>query len=285
MKFIIITGLSGAGKSQAMMGLEDLGFYCVDNIPPSLIVKFAELIFETQNTMTKVALSIDIRGIEFFDQIYQSLDELKRLNYKYEILFLDCQENELVRRYKMTRRNHPLAKNSNILDGLKREAQLLKGLKDRADLIINTSKMKPKELKEEINQIFCQEEFTSNIMISVISFGFKHGIPIDADLVFDVRFLPNPYYEEALRQKTGDDKEVRDYVMNSKVSEVFYEKFKDFIDFLIPEYIKEGKNHLVIAIGCTGGRHRSVTLVNFMYEHLKHNNYRLIKRHRDINLD
>lgn len=284
MRFIIVTGLSGSGKSEAMKSLEDIGFYCVDNLPPTLITKFAELCYQGSSNIDKVALGIDIRGREFFKTLNESLNQLEKENYKYEVLFLDCADDILVKRYKMTRRNHPLAKSTQITEGIKEEREILQTLRDKADSIIDTSNMKPRDLKEEVSRLYLEGEENPKLTISVVSFGFKHGIPIDADLVFDVRFLPNPYYIEDLRPKTGDDQEVRDYVMNSEISKEFFTKLEDMIDFLIPNYIKEGKNHLVIAIGCTGGRHRSVTISNLIYDDLIKKGYRVVKKHRDYTL-
>lgn len=281
MKFVIVTGLSGSGKSEAMRVLEDMGFYCIDNLPPALITKFAELCYHPNSSIDKVALGIDIRGREFFEKLHESLNYLKKENYKYEILYLDCSDAVLLKRYKMTRRNHPLAKNMQIPESIKKERKIMESLKDRADCIIDTTNMKPKDLKEEINRIYSNGEKNLNLTISVVSFGFKHGILADADLVFDVRFLPNPYYVEELRDKTGDEQVVRDYVMNSKVSEEFYNKLLDMIHFLVPQYIEEGKQHLVIGIGCTGGRHRSVTISNLISEDLSNKGYRVVRKHRD----
>lgn len=284
MKFVIVTGLSGSGKSEAMKSLEDMGFYCVDNLPPTLITKFAELCHQGSSNVDKVALGIDIRGREFFETLHESLSYLEKENYKYEVLFLDCADDILVKRYKMTRRNHPLAKDTQITEGIKEEREVLKTLRDKAKSIIDTSNMKPKDLKEEVRRLYIEGEDSPKLTISVVSFGFKHGIPIDADLVFDVRFLPNPYYLEELRPKTGEDQDVRDYVMNSDVSREFFKKLEDMVSFLIPHYIEEGKNHLVIAIGCTGGRHRSVTISNLIYDELIKKGYRVVKKHRDYTL-
>lgn len=281
MKFVIVTGLSGSGKSEAMRALEDMGFYCVDNLPPALITKFAELCYQPNSSIEKVALGIDIRGREFFETLHESLSYLRQENYKYEVLYLDCDDDVLVKRYKMTRRNHPLAKNMQISEGIKIERQIMEELKEISNCIIDTTNMKPRDLKEEISKIYSSGDSNSNLTISVLSFGFKHGIPVDADLVFDVRFLPNPYYIEELRPQTGDEQVVRDYVMNSSVSIEFFERLKDMVNFLIPHYIEEGKQHLVIAIGCTGGRHRSVTISNLIYDELHNKGYRVIKKHRD----
>lgn len=284
LKFIIISGLSGAGKSEAMRGLEDSGYYCIDNIPPALIVKFAQLCINSSESMKKVALGVDIRGRQFFKDVYKSLDEMKALGYEYEIIFLDSEDDVLIKRYKMTRRNHPLSFDTNILEGIVRERELIKDLKSRANVVIDTSNLKPKDLRKQIKDIYLGESENSNLVISVTSFGYKHGIPLDADLVFDVRFLPNPYYIEELKEKTGDEEDVQSYVMNSSTSWEFLSKLKDFVDFLVPKYMEEGKHHLVIAIGCTGGKHRSVTFTNMIYDHLIEGGYRTIKKHRDIRL-
>ena len=277
MKFIIVTGLSGSGKSEAMRSLEDMGFYCVDNLPPALIPKFAELCYQSNSTIDKVALGIDVRGRKFFKALHESLNVLRKDKYPFEILYLDCSDDILLKRYKMTRRNHPLAINRQIPEGIKIERTILEPLKEIADCIIDTSNMKPKDL----SKIYANGEVNNNLTISVVSFGFKHGIPSDSDLVFDVRFLPNPYYVEELRNKTGDDQEVRDYVMDSEISHQFYDKLLDMINFLVPQYIKEGKHHLVISIGCTGGRHRSVTICNLISDELMKQDYRVVKKHRD----
>ena len=284
MKFIIITGLSGSGKSEAMKALEDMGFYCVDNLPPTLIPKFAELCYQSNSTIDKVALGIDVRGRKFFEALHESLNTLRKDKYPFEVLYLDCADDVLLKRYKMTRRNHPLAISRQIPEGIKMERAILEPLKEISDCIIDTSNMKPKDLKEEISKIYANGEVNNNLTISVVSFGFKHGIPSDSDLVFDVRFLPNPYYVDELRSKTGEDQDVRDYVMNSDISNKFYEKLLDMVNFLVPQYIEEGKHHLVISIGCTGGRHRSVTISNLISDELMKQGYRVVKKHRDFML-
>ncbi len=281
MKFVIVTGLSGSGKSETMRALEDMGFYCVDNLPPALITKFAELCYQPNSSIDKVALGIDIRGRKFFEALHESLSYLRKANYKYEMIYLDCSDDALLKRYKMTRRNHPLSRTMQIPEGIKMEREIMEPLKEISDCIIDTTNMKPRDLKEEIGKIFSEGEDNNKLTISVVSFGFKHGIPADCDLVFDVRFLPNPYYLEELRPKTGDDQDVRDYVMDSDISKEFYNKLNDMIQFLVPQYIEEGKQHLVIGIGCTGGRHRSVTISNLIYEELINKGYRVVKKHRD----
>ena len=282
MKFVIVTGLSGSGKSEAMKTLEDMGFYCVDNLPPALITKFAQLTHQPNSSIDKVALGIDIRGREFFEKLHESLNSLQTDEYEYEILYLDCSDDTLLKRYKMTRRNHPLSKDTQIPEGIKMERKIMEPLKKQATCIIDTTNMKPKDLKLEIEKLYSTGKENSNMTISVLSFGFKHGIPADCDLVFDVRFLPNPYYIENLRPKTGEYQEVRDYVMNSNISTEFYNKLIDMIKFLVPQYVQEGKQHLVIGIGCTGGRHRSVTIANMIYDEIEKQGYRVIKKHRDF---
>ncbi|SDL11442.1 RNase adapter RapZ [Natronincola ferrireducens] len=284
MRFVIVTGMSGAGKSEGVKYMEDLGFYCVDNIPPTLIPKFIELCRQSQGDIDKVALVIDIRGGMFFDDLFASLEDLEELGYSYEIMFLDASNETLIKRFKETRRKHPLSVNSSIGEGIDKERDRLKKLKAMATNIIDTTRMTPGQLKEEIRNIYLEGNQTNNLIIYITSFGFKHGIPLDSDLVFDVRFLPNPYYVEELRDFTGKDIKVREYVMNSPISIEFSNKLFDLVDFLIPHYIKEGKNQLVISIGCTGGRHRSVTIAHVLYHKLKEKGYRSILTHRDDTL-
>lgn len=281
MKFVIITGLSGAGKSQAMKSMEDIGFYCVDNLPPSLIPKFADLCFHAQGDIERSALVIDIRGGKFFNDLFESLETLKKQGYKYEILFLEASDEVLIKRFKETRRSHPLNPHGRIIDGISAEREKLSELKKKADYIIDTSNLTSAHLKEEVKKIFSEGNKIENLTIAIESFGFKRGILLEADLVFDVRFLPNPHYIEPLRDFTGNDKNVRDYVMKWPESIKFVEKLLDMVEFLIPFYIKEGKTQLVIAIGCTGGRHRSVTIANVLYEALKEKGHRVTINHRD----
>lgn len=285
MRFVIVTGLSGAGKTQATRCLEDLGFFCVDNLPPALVPKFADLCYQTEGKIDRIALVIDIRGGKFFDDLFDSLNQLKNMDYKYEILFLDASDDVLIKRFKESRRNHPLAANGRILDGINEERIRLTEVKSKADNIIDTSNLTPRQLKEEIVHIFVEGKKFEGIIISVVSFGFKYGIPLDADLVFDVRFLPNPYYVETLRKQSGEDEQVKEYVMRWPETKEFLEKVDGMVEFLIPYYIKEGKTHLVIAIGCTGGRHRSVVIANQLYEMLKKNSHRVIIDHRHISED
>ncbi|MHB9093301.1 MAG: RNase adapter RapZ [Eubacteriales bacterium] len=281
-KFVIVTGLSGAGKTQAIQCLEDLGFFCVDNLPPTLIPKFAELCAQSAGKINKIALVIDIRGGGFFDAVYESLETLKALGIRCEIMFLEASDETLVRRFKESRRRHPLSPYGRILEGIQEERAKLEELKGKAHKIIDTSDLTNKQLKEQITVMYGTENVEESINITVMSFGYKYGIPMDADLIFDVRFLPNPHYVDGLRPLTGNHKEVQDYVLNSSVSRTFMRKFSDLIKFLIPHYIKEGKTSLVLAIGCTGGQHRSVTLVNKLTELLDQRYYNVSKRHRDI---
>ena len=283
MRFVIVTGMSGAGKLTAQKMLEDLGYYCVDNLPVPLISKFVELILEPNREITKVVLGIDVRADQSFDEVQEALEDLKKKNFPYEILFMDASDATLQKRYKESRRMHPLSPDGLVIDGIKKEREILKKTRSEADYVIDTSMLLTRELKAELENIFVKNENYSSLMVNIVSFGFKHGLPADVDLVFDVRFLPNPYYIEELKHKTGNDKEVRDYVMSSPESRIFMEKLKDMLLFLIPNYIKEGKNQLVIGIGCTGGHHRSVTLANELYESLKEDgSFGIHLEHRDI---
>lgn len=285
MRFVIVTGMSGAGKSQAIKFLEDIGFFCVDNLPPALIPKFAEICFAPNSEIDKVALGIDIRGGRLFSDLFSGLSSIKDNGYSYEILFLDASDDVLVKRYKETRRKHPLALEDRINTGIEKERKILNDVKERANYIIDTSNLLTRQLKEEINHIFLEDKKFESLMITVLSFGFKYGIPNDSDLVFDVRFIPNPFYISDMRELTGNDEKVRDYVMKWSESKQFLNKLQDMVEFLIPNYIKEGKNQLVISIGCTGGKHRSVTLANALYTELKQLGHRVIIEHRDIDKD
>ncbi len=281
MKFVIVTGMSGAGKSTSLKMLEDLGYFCVDNLPVPLIGKFAELAYEPNSELQKVAVGIDVRtGLSKVDQ---ALKDMKDAGYSFEILFLDCEDDVLVKRFKETRRAHPLVMNGRVEDGIRKEREILKFLKKEASYIIDSSHLLVRELKNEIDNIFSKNKDYGNLFITVLSFGYKYGIPNDCDLVFDVRFLPNPYYIDELKNKSGEDKEVQDYVMGFKEAGIFLDKLQDLIEFLIPNYVIEGKNQLVIGIGCTGGKHRSVTLANRLYERLESKGgYGIRIEHRDI---
>jgi len=281
-RLIIVTGLSGAGKTQAMRCLEDLGFFCVDNLPPALIPKFAELCAQAASRINKIALVVDIRGGEFFNDLFEVLSGLDDEGTGYEILFLEASDETLVRRYKESRRRHPLSSHGEVLDVIREERNRLRELRGRANKIIDTSNMTVQQLKEEIASIFADANNNSRLHITVVSFGYKFGIPLDSDLVIDVRFLPNPHYEPSLRPFTGNESIVRDFVFASPVTTEFMQKFVDLVTFLIPNYTKEGKTTLMVAIGCTGGRHRSVALANKLGEILSQRNLRVTVRHRDI---
>ena len=287
MRCVIVTGMSGAGKSTALKMLEDVGYFCVDNLPVPLIPKMADLLRVPGTEINKAALGVDIRSGQSFEELEKVLEELDSTGMQCEILFLESSDDVLIKRYKETRRFHPLAGNEGRVDqGIRMERQRIQFLRKRADYLIDTSHMLTRELKAELNKIFVQNKEYKNLYISVLSFGFKYGIPADADLVFDVRFLPNPYYIEELRPKSGNDKEVRDYVMQNEKANVFLEKLSDMVEFLIPNYILEGKTQLVIGIGCTGGKHRSVTLANELFRVLsKNENYGVHIEHRDIGKD
>ncbi len=285
MQFVIVTGMSGAGKSTVLKFLEDLGFFCVDNLPPSLISKFAEICFRPGSDIDRVALGIDIRGGKLFDDLFINLSDVETENYNYSILFLDAADNVLLKRYKESRRSHPLAKNERLITGIEKERELLSNVKEKATYIIDTSHILTRQLKEKISDIFIDNKYFDSLMITVLSFGFKYGIPNDSDLVFDVRFIPNPFYISELKEKTGNDIEVRDYVMDWEVSKTFIHQLENMLDFLIPNYVKEGKNQLVISIGCTGGKHRSVTLANELFHILQKEGKSVIISHRDIDKD
>lgn len=295
MRFVIVTGMSGAGKSSALKMLEDAGYFCVDNLPVPLIGKFARLAVDGSSSdggspngsgrITKVALGIDIRSGQAFNELLEVLDAESKAGHPYEILFLDASTQVLVKRYKETRRSHPLSGNDRIDKGIEAEREKLQVLKEHADYIIDTSQLLIRELKAQIDDIFVSNKEYRNFFITVVSFGFKYGIPADADLVFDVRFLANPYYVPELKNKTGNDAEVRDFVMALDAAAVFLDKLEDMLAFLIPNYIIEGKNQLVVGIGCTGGKHRSVTLANALVERLTKLSYGIKADHRDIERD
>lgn len=283
MRFVIVTGMSGGGKSTALKMLEDAGFYCVDNLPVSLIEKFVELISMPNSEISKVALGLDVRSDQSFEDATRVLEEMKRKGYKFEILFLDADVNVLIKRFKETRRIHPLAADGRVEDGVRTERGVLENIRRGADYVIDTTNLLTRELKEELDRIFVGNGEYNSLMVTVMSFGFKYGIPSDADLVFDVRFLPNPFYIDELKRKTGNDREVQDFVMKHEESEAFMDKLTDMLQFLIPNYVKEGKYRLVAAIGCTGGKHRSVTLANELYRRMKDKgNYGMKLYHRDV---
>lgn len=280
-QLVVVTGMSGAGKTVAMQSFEDLGYFCVDNMPPALLGKFWELVKES-GKISKVALVIDLRSRAFYDEIFGMLQELDdgNDNLRPKILFLDASDEELVARYKETRRAHPLAMDGRVLDGIQRERELLSEIKSKAQLVIDTSKISPRQLREELFLNFESDQSTA-FHVNVMSCGFKYGIPIDADIVMDVRFLPNPYYVKELREKTGNDQAVYDYVMNSEMTEEFYQQFIKMLRFVMPGYQKEGKSSVTIAIGCTGGQHRSVALANRIGKALQEK-YPVNITHRDM---
>lgn len=285
MKIVIVTGMSGAGKSTALNVLEDEGYYCVDNMPISLIIKFADLAASQEEGYSDIALGIDIRSGNALNELDEVLQKLEARRYNYKILFLDSSDDVLVKRYKETRRTHPLAKDDRVDKGINLEREQMTFLKERADYIIDTSQLLTRELKQELEKIFVKDTGYSNLFVTVLSFGFKYGIPVDADIVFDVRFLPNPYYIDDLKSLTGNDKAIQDYVMGFDETKEFLNKVEDLIKFLLPNYVKEGKNSLVIAIGCTGGKHRSVTLANAIADAIQQTEYGCKVEHRDIEKD
>ncbi|MBO5389172.1 MAG: RNase adapter RapZ [Lachnospiraceae bacterium] len=285
MRFVIVTGMSGAGKSTALKTLEDMGFFCVDNLPVMLIEKFAEIAHDDKLEVDNVAIGIDIRSGDALGELSECLQEMKKNNYNYEILFLDSNEVSLVKRYKETRRKHPLSRTGRINEGIAKEREKIEFLKQRADYIIDTSNLLTRELKVELDKIFVNGEDYNNIIITVMSFGFKYGIPRDSDLVYDVRFLPNPYYDLNLRPLTGNDEAVVKVVSDCDEYKEFMDKLSDMVKFLLPFYKREGKSQLVISIGCTGGKHRSVTVVNDLSNRLKELPYTVRSFHRDITKD
>ena len=282
MRFVIVTGMSGGGKSTAMKMLEDAGYYCADNMPVPLIEKFMELLAMPDNGIQKVALGLDVRADQSFEDINQLVARLRE-TYTFEIMFLEAADRVLLKRYKESRRVHPLSVDGDLMSGIVRERALLASIKQAADYVIDTTNMLTRELKAELDRIFVNNRAYNSLMVNILSFGFKNGIPQDADLVFDVRFLPNPFYIDELKHKTGLDREVQDYVMGFPEANAFLDKLSDMVQFLIPNYIKEGKYQLVIGIGCTGGQHRSVTLAGELFGRLKDKgDYGLTLRHRDV---
>lgn len=284
MRLVIVTGISGAGKVTALKIFEDNGYYCVDNLPIDLIESFADILFGQTNEKNKVAIGVDIRSGKNLEKMSEVLKNMKAKEQNYEILFLDCNNNTLIKRFKETRRSHPMGDRDSVENEINEERAKLEFLREQADYIIDTSNLLVKELRGEIEKIFVLNRDYRNLFVTIMSFGFKHGVPADCDLVFDVRFLPNPYYVPELKHKTGNQKEVQDYVLNSPVSHEFLNKLVDMIKFLIPNYIEEGKNQLVIGIGCTGGHHRSVTIANELYNQLNSSDasYGIRLSHRDI---
>ena len=278
MRFVIVTGLSGAGKTQATRSLEDLGYFCVDNLPPTLISKFAEACMQSGGNIEKVALVIDIRGGVFFDDFFDTLNY-----FKYEILFLDASDEVLIKRFKETRRSHPLSPDGRVLTGITQEREKLREIKNIADIIIDTSKYEIRHLREKINETYGDNKNPERqLSITVLSFGFKYGIPVDSDLVFDVRFIPNPFYIPELKEYSGNDAPVKEYVLKQSETVTFIDKLIDMLKYLIPNYRKEGKRQLIISIGCTGGRHRSVAIANEIHRRLNEENYNAKIEHRDV---
>ena len=288
MRVVIVTGMSGAGKSTAMKMMEDMGFFCIDNLPIPLLDKLVDFTTNFNSQNKDIAIGIDARSGERLDTVDDMLEILRQKDVKYEILFLDAEDGVLVKRYKETRRNHPLAPGERVDKGIDLERKKMEYLKTKADYIIDTSRLLTRELKAELEKIFVQDGSFNSMFVTILSFGFKYGIPEDSDIVMDVRFLPNPYYVEGLRPKTGNDVEIQQYVMQFPEAKQFLDQFEQLVNFLIPNYISEGKNQLVISIGCTGGKHRSVTLANELYKRLgacTNRSYGLKIEHRDIGKD
>lgn len=282
MRFVVVTGMSGAGKSSVLKMLEDAGYFCVDNLPIPLIPTFARLTVRESQNITKIALGMDIRSGQALTGAEQVFEELKKEGYPYEILFLECSTEVLVKRFKETRRTHPLSGTDRVDKGIEEERRRIAFLKEKANFILDTSHLLIRELKTQIDHIFIENGVYHNFFITVLSFGFKYGIPSDADLVFDVRFLKNPYYVPELKYLTGKEQKVRDYVLSSPMAPMFLDKLEELLLFLIPGYIEEGKNQLVIAVGCTGGKHRSVTVAYELGKRLKNTEYGIKIDHRDI---
>lgn len=282
MKTIIVTGLSGAGKSQAMNCLEDLGYYCVDNMPPMLIESFIKLTTEGSSKFENAAFAIDIRTGDLFSDIEKSLDDLAAKGIDYKILFLEASESVLIRRFNETRRKHPLSEDKSTVHGIRKERELMQSLRNRADFVIDTSKMRVARLWEEVKDLMTSGESEKTFVVNVFSFGYKHGAPLSADMVFDMRFIPNPYYIKSLKPLTGNNKKVRDFVMKQEVTQKFLDKLEPLLDFLIPYYMKEGKYSLNLAFGCTGGHHRSVATANEVAERLRQKGRRVTLEHRDL---
>ncbi len=279
---IIITGLSGAGKSHALKTLEDLGYFCVDNLPPSLIPKFMELCSGAVEPRQKIALVVDIRGGEFFEDLSNAMSDMKASGIRPVVLFLEADDDTLIRRYKLTRRRHPLSPHGGILEGIKDERARLQGIRDQASTIVDTSHLSPGEFRKQLLDIVSKHVRVKKLIITLVSFGYKHGLPLDADLVFDIRFLPNPHYVPELKPLSGLDPEVSGFVLDSPLTQKFLKHFKKFIDFLIPNFIEEGKTHLTVAIGCTGGRHRSVAITETIKSYFESREHMVVVEHRDI---
>ncbi|HHY26152.1 MAG TPA: RNase adapter RapZ [Desulfitobacterium dehalogenans] len=280
-RLLVITGLSGAGKTQALQSLEDQGYFCVDNLPPSLILKFAELCTQSQGKVTRAAIVCDLRGGEFFSSLAEALGDLHAEGFQYEILFLEASDEVLVGRYKESRRRHPLSPGGGILEGIQMERQMLTDLRGVAHKIIDTSNLSSQQLRHQVAEIFGSEQTSGHLAVSVVSFGFKYGIPLDVDLLIDVRFLPNPFYVSELRPLTGEHPQVKDYIFSNPVAQEFVDKYLGLLEFILPYYVKEGKRHLVIGVGCTGGQHRSVAIAERIGVFLQERNYTMSVKHRD----
>lgn len=285
MRFVVITGISGAGKSHVAKFFEDAGFFCIDNLPPLLIPKIAEICSQSYGKIDKIAFVIDIRGGELLNDFFPGLEALQQGGHTFEILFMEAADRVLIKRYKESRRSHPLAPEGRLLQGINEERKVLQRIKEKANYVIDTSNLTPRQLKEEINNILGEDKTFKGLIINIISFGFKYGVPIECDLVFDVRFIPNPYYIESMKRLTGRNETVRNYVSKMPETEEFLVKLNDMLDFLVPNYVKEGKSQLVIGIGCTGGRHRSVVIADFLYKSLQEKLHRVVVEHRDIEKD
>lgn len=280
-ELIVITGLSGAGRTQAMQSLEDQGYFCVDNLPPSFLVKFAELCAQSSARVSKAAIVCDLRGGEFFSSLSEALNNLEQEGFHPEVLFLEASDTTLIRRYKESRRRHPLSPHGRVLDGIQGERQQLEELRIRADYIIDTSELSAQQLRSQVVELFSREQGLNQMAVVVISFGFKYGSPMDADLVMDVRFLPNPFYVEMLRPLTGEDALVQEYVFGNPIAQEFMTKYLSLLEYILPYYVEEGKNHLVIGIGCTGGQHRSVAIAERVGQFLRERQYATSVKHRD----
>ena len=282
---IIITGMSGAGRTEAMHTFEDIGYFCIDNLPPSLLMNLVSLAGLNTGTLRKLAVVCDLRAKEFFPELTAELAKLKEMGLSYTMLFLDSSDEELLNRFKASRRRHPLCDNGmTIVAGIRRERQLLAECKQIADYVLDTSTERPQDMREKLRSLFTDQSAQEGLGVSVYSFGFKHGAPTDADIVIDVRFLPNPFYERELRDKTGMDEAVKDYVLGKDETKEFLKRWFSLLDFVMPGYVKEGKQYLSIAVGCTGGQHRSVVLANATGQHLSQEGYRVTTTHRDLAL-